>query len=76
MPSVDPDLIEALNSVRRIVRADRRDWAANRHDAFIYGLFQGWDDAEPSVASRHDWDDTFLARMHRLHASIDTVLPN
>jgi hypothetical protein len=75
LPPVDPDLADALGSVRRIVNADPRDWAANRHDAFVYGLFQGWGEAEAEVAARHGWDETFLGRLHRLQASIDAALP-
>jgi hypothetical protein len=71
-----PDLTEALNSVRRIVAADSRDWAANRHDAFIYGIFRGWDDAETeiSVAEAHGWSPDFLVRLHRLQAAVATAL--
>ena len=74
MPLLDPDLAEALTSVQRIINADRRDWAANRHDAFVYGLFQGWDDSEPAIAKSHGWDEDFLARLHRLHAAIVAAL--
>ena len=66
------DLIEALTSAYRIVSADPRDWTANRHDAFLYGLFRGWDDAstEAAVAVTHGWDEAFLNRLHRLHAAV------
>ena len=72
----DPDLSEALGSVRRIVTADPRDWTVNRHDAFIYGLFRGWDDAEMerSVAARHGWNAEFVARLHRLQAAVTAAL--
>jgi hypothetical protein len=72
----DPDLTEALTSVRRIVNADPRDWTANRHDAFIYGLFRGWDDPEMerSVAAQHEWNAEFVARLHRLQAAVSAAL--
>jgi hypothetical protein len=72
LPSTDADLIEALDSVRRIVTADKRDWTDNRHDAFIYGLFHGWDDAEAerAVAAKHGWNADFLVRLHRLQAAV------
>lgn len=74
--SVDADLIEALISVRRIVTADPRDWTVNRHDAFIYGVFRGWDDsaAELGVAAKHGWNADFLARLHLLQAAVSTAL--
>ena len=68
----NPDLTEALTSAYRIVTADPRDWTANRHDAFLYGLFRGWDDpaAEADVAAKHGWDEQFLERLHRLHSAV------
>ncbi len=75
-PALDPALAEALMSARRIVSADPRDWSANRHDAFLYGMFRGWDDpaAEAQVAAQHGWDEQFVARLHRLRAAVDTAL--
>jgi hypothetical protein len=74
--SNDPDLAAALSSVRRIVDADPRDWTANRHDAFIYGVFRGWADPQEGqqVAARHGWDDAFVARLHRLSAAVELYL--
>ena len=76
MTDLDASLVEALNSARRIVSADPRDWGANRHDAFLYGVFRGWDDAaaESEVAARHGWDEEFLARLHRLQSAVDNAL--
>jgi hypothetical protein len=70
------DLIEALTSAYRIVSADPRDWTANRHDAFLYGLFRGWDDVsvEAEVAAKHGWDEAFVSRLHRLHEAIASEL--
>jgi len=75
-PTLDPALVDALNSARRIVTADPRDWTANRHDAFLFGVFRGWDDAaaEAEVAARHSWDGEFVARLHRLRAAVDAAL--
>ncbi len=75
-PPADPDLLEALRSARLIVTRDPRDWSANRHDAFLYGLFRGWDDpaVEQEVASRHQWDEAFVTRLHRLAAGISGAI--
>jgi hypothetical protein len=75
-PAPDPALLEAVSSVRRIVSADPRDWGANRHDAFLYGVFRGWDDAadEIAVAARHGWNEEFVARLHRLQTAVSTAL--
>ena len=80
----DADLHEALDSAERIMRGDRRDWTANRHDAFLYGLFSGWDcevehahDAHcpdmTTVAQAHGWDDDFVARLRRLRKGVRDV---
>ncbi len=75
-PALDPALLDALMSVRRIVSADPRDWTANRHDAFLYGVFRGWDDAadEAAAAARHGWNEEFTARLHRLQGAVDQAL--
>lgn len=75
-PALDPALVDALNSARRIVTADPRDWTANRHDAFLYGMFRGWDDAaeEALVAARHGWNEQFVERLHRLRSAVDAAL--
>ncbi len=71
----DPDLVDALVSVRRIVTADPRDWSADRHDAFIHGVFRGWGERETEVAARHSWDPAFVARLHRLHDAVARAAP-
>jgi len=71
----DPDLTDALNSVRRIVTADPRDWSADRHDAFIYGVFRGWGEQQPEVAARYGWDAAFVSRLARLHEAVTRAAP-
>ncbi len=75
-PDIDPDLAEALDSARRIVTADPRDWGANRHDAFLRGVFAGWDDPadEQAIAAAHGWDEAFVARLHRLREAVALYL--
>jgi hypothetical protein len=75
-PQDNPDLLEALRSARLVVTRDPRDWTANRHDAFLYGMFRGWDDpaAERAVADKHQWDEAFVARMHRLAAGVNAEI--
>jgi hypothetical protein len=78
---VTQDLQEALSSAERIMRGDRRDWTANRHDAFLFGLFYGWDCEQDhthdstcpemaSVAQAHGWDENFVARLRRLRRGV------
>lgn len=72
----DPDLAEALDSVRRIVTADPRDWGADRHDAFLKGVFAGWEDPaeEQAIAAAHGWDEAFQTRLKRLRAAVALYL--
>jgi hypothetical protein len=77
----DADLREALDSARRIMVGDRRDWSAERHDAFLFGLFRGWEceqdhdhgpecTAMDEVADRHGWNAEFRARLRRLRRAV------
>jgi hypothetical protein len=80
--TTDPDLVAAMQSVHRLVMKDPRDWSADRHDAFLYGVFAGWDCAlnhdhtdactarADRVAERHQWDDAFVSRLRRLRAAV------
>lgn len=83
-PAVNADLREALDSAERIMRGDRRDWSANRHDAFLFGLFRGWDceldhahdehcPDMATVAEVHGWDEAFVARLRRLRGGVRAV---
>jgi hypothetical protein len=66
----DDDLDEALRSVQRLIARDSRDWSADRHDAFLYGVFVGWGAEQERVAGRHAWDEDFVARLDRLHGGV------
>lgn len=67
-------LQEALASVTRIVEKDGRDWSADRHDAFIYGVFygarEGGDAVVRKAAQRHSWDQDFLDRLETLSVAV------
>ncbi len=71
MALLDPDLAEALDRLHRCIVHDARDWALDRRDALTYALVVGWSDAWQDVASRHDWSESDVAVLRRLHAAID-----
>lgn len=85
--TTEEDLSEALHSVRLLIARDPRDWSADRHDAFLYGLFVGWDcvrdhahdpqcqHRQADIARRHGWDGKFVSRLDRLHVAIRRALP-
>jgi hypothetical protein len=67
------DLADALTSLQRICQRDPRDWSADRHDAFIYGVCVGWQPVA-QVADAHGWDASFVTRLGRLHTAVQHVI--
>jgi len=44
-----------------------RDWAANRRDAWLWGIIVGWDDESlDELKKDFGWDDETIARLKRL----------
>lgn len=87
-PKLSPEELaavrEALDRVGSMMATDSRDWSLSRRDAWLYGLFCGWecdDDHEhddvcggsgalDTVAEQHGWTDEDVARLRRYHAAI------
>ena len=68
VPSGDgPKIENALESIACAIAFDVKDWSTSRRDAWIYAIVFGWDEAEESVARRHQWDAEDIERAHRLH---------
>lgn len=58
----------------RIRVVDQRDWTANRHDAWLYGVVIGWDEeALPAVAERHGWKPDRVANMQEMRALLAPI---
>lgn len=51
------DLTEALGRVRGLMATSVRDWGMDRGDAWLYGLFCGWDCEEKYDDPEHDCAD-------------------
>lgn len=51
------DLTEALDRVRGLMATNVRDWGMDRGDAWLYGLFCGWDCEERFDDPEHDCAD-------------------
>lgn len=77
-------LTDALHRLGGLIATDSRDWAVDRGDAWIYGLFCGWEcdeehvhdkdcDATPSLADRHGWSVYDVRRLRRYRAAIAAV---
>ena len=51
-----------------------RDWAADRRDAWIWGIVVGWDDESlADIASRFGWDRNMVARLKRLRIRFSSL---
>ena len=82
-----PALNEGLARACGMMATDSRDWSANRHDAWLYGLFCGWDCEEPhehddtcggleamdEVATHWGWTPDDVARLRRYREAIAAV---
>ena len=44
-----------------------RDWAANKRDAWLYGIIVGWnDECLAELKEQHGWNDEAVERLKRL----------
>lgn len=76
------ELGDILNAVARRMTTEARDWSLTRGDAWLYGLFVGWecDDqhqhgelcpmALDEVAREHGWTIEDLKTLRRQHSAI------
>ena len=47
-----------------------RDWAADKRDAWLWGIVCGWDEAAMTeVAAKFGWPTTEVQRLNELHAA-------
>lgn len=64
-------LEKALDSAHNTIVFGVRDWGMNRRDAWLWGIFVGWDDAAMTeVSSRHGWGPEVVSRLRGLRAAI------
>lgn len=81
-------LTEALDRLGNYIATCSRDWGTYHADAWIWGLFCGWDceqhdhehddvcggdGAMEEMAREHRWDDDTVARLRRYRAAIRAV---
>ena len=60
---------DPFRSLGNVLAFDSRDWAANRGDAWLWGIIFGWGDAMAEVALRHGWSEREVRRLRLLHLS-------
>ncbi|MFD9249590.1 hypothetical protein [Streptomyces bottropensis] len=78
----------ALASIRNTMATDPRDWAAERRDAWLWGVLMGWgcsqdhthddeacdaDNALLEVAKKHGWNDHRVARVRELRTYLAPI---
>lgn len=68
----------AVTSVRNMMRTAvshyQRDWAADRHDAYLWAVLVGWDDnALTEVAARHRWDEHRIKYVREMRALLAPI---
>jgi hypothetical protein len=80
------ELRAAIKSTRLVMATSSRDWGESRGDAWLYGIYLGWDrepdegeedDGETAMtelATRHRWPDTEVARLRSLKAAVDALM--
>lgn len=78
-------LYSALDSAHTRIALDGRDWGSCDTDAWLYGIFVGWDD-DPSggdvdqngsvldaIATRFGWSAETVARLRMLRAGVKAL---
>lgn len=64
----------AVQNYMRVAVDDRRDWTADRHDAYLYGVLAGWDDeALQEVAAKHRWNEHRIAYVRQMRGYLATI---
>lgn len=64
------NLAQVISNLQTVINFDVRDWAANRRDAYIYGVLVGWGKALDEVAKQHGWDEGTIRRIREARALI------
>jgi hypothetical protein len=68
------DLAEAIQSLRRVMATDPRDWGECRRDSWAFGVVLGWgEEALAEQAERHGWPAEDLPRIERYAAAIEAA---
>ncbi len=64
----------AVVAAANMMRVDSRDWAANRGDAYLWGVLVGWDDeALEEVAAKHNWNEHRVKYVREMRALLAPV---
>lgn len=62
------------NMMRTAASHYQRDWAADRHDAYLWAVLIGWDDAAlEETAVKHRWDEHRVAYVRKMRALLAPI---
>lgn len=64
MPVINTNCLE---SIKRTIAFDVRDWSEDRRSAWIYGIIFGWGEALEEVKTKFRWTDEDVERLNRYH---------
>lgn len=72
------DAIEAaratLDRIRTLITTDPRDWSIDRRDAWLWGVFVGWDEASlAQIAPQHRWSNVAIQMLKEQRETIASL---
>ena len=63
-----------LESVSSAIAFSPRDWSLEKHDAWVYGVMLGWEDALPIIQKQFRWSDSTVSRMVMLNKKVEAIV--
>lgn len=67
-------VVAVRNMMRTAASYYHRDWATDRHDAFLYAILIGWDDeALKEIAAKHRWNEHRVKYVQEMHALLTPI---
>lgn len=72
---MEPTAADALESAGNCMAFHPRDWAADRRDAWLWGVVVGWDEESlAELAAKHGWPADEVERLRRLRAALEAAV--
>lgn len=67
-------IVSVCNMMRTADSHYGRDWAADRHDAYLWGVLVGWDDdALEEIAAKHRWNEHRVKYVKEMRALLAPI---
>lgn len=67
-------VVSVCNMMRTAATHYERDWTADRHDAYLWGVLIGWDDdALEEIAVKHRWNEHRVKYMREMRALLAPI---